>query len=108
MRLTIIPSDGLVNKDNYSFSGLNLSACAIPANIHALQWYDTEGEVEFIDNPDRTKPANEIVQELPVWASACVEVWNTAKAEEEARIAAEIAAQKAAEEEAAMIPTTQV
>lgn len=110
MRLTIIPTDGLVNKDNYSFRGLDLSTCSIPDNVHALQWYETEGEVEFVTNSDRTKPTNEIVSDLPPWANACVQAWTTAKDEEEARIAAELAKQEAAETPKTdeTIPVTQV
>lgn len=108
MRLTIIPVDQLVNVDNHFFGGLDLSTCAIPANIHALQWYGTNGELEFVDNSDRTKPQNELISELPVWATACVEIWNTAKAEEEVRIAAELEAAAAAAAELEPIPSTTV
>jgi hypothetical protein len=93
MRLTIVPIDKKVGVNNYFFSNLDLSTCAIPANIHALQWYETEGEVEFIDGPNRTKPQNELIFELPAWANACVTKWNEAKAAEEAAI---LAAQQAA------------
>jgi hypothetical protein len=75
MRLTIIPSDNLVGVDGKFLNGLDLTSCGIPANIHAIQWYETEGEVEFVDNPDRTKPQNEIVSLLPDWANACVAVY---------------------------------
>jgi hypothetical protein len=88
MRLSIIRADGAVYKDGVSYSGLDLSN--VPANIHALQWYETEGEVEFINNPDRTKPQNELIAELPAWANACVTKWNEAKAAKQA--AAEAAA----------------
>ena len=88
MRLTIIPSDKKVGVDELFFDNLDLSACAIPANIHALQWYDTEGEVEFINNPDRTKPQNELISELPAWANACVNIWNQAKTSYDAALAA--------------------
>jgi hypothetical protein len=84
MKLTIIPSDSLVGVDGIFLSPLDLSTCSIPANIHALQWYDTEGEVEFTNNPDKTKPQNEIITEVPVWAEACVQKWNIAKAAKEA------------------------
>ena len=95
MRLTIIRADGAVYKDGTSYSGLDLTA--VPANVHALQWYETEGEVEFISNPDRTKPQNEIISELPSWANACVAKWDEAKAAELAAIeAARIAAEQAA------------
>ena len=93
MRLTIIPSDGLVGINNQFFSDLDLSTCAIPANIHALQWYENNGEIEFIDNPDRTKPMNELIGELPIWALSAKTIWDAAKAAEEAAI---IAAQEIA------------
>jgi hypothetical protein len=86
MRLSIIRADGAVYKDSVSYAGLDLSA--IPANVHALQWYETEGEVEFVSNPDRTKPQNELISELPAWATTAISKWDEARAAEEAAIAA--------------------
>jgi hypothetical protein len=95
MKLTIIPVDGAVYKDGYSFSGLDLSN--VPNNVHALQWYETEGEIEFINNSDRTKPQNEIITSLPAWATTAISKWDEAKAVELAAIeAARIAAEQAA------------
>ena len=88
MKLTIIPIDGAVYKDGYSYSGLDLSS--VPANVHALQWYETEGEIEFTGRP---KPQNETITELPSWANTCVAKWDEAKAAENAAI---LAAQQAA------------
>jgi hypothetical protein len=82
MKLTIIRSDGAVYKDGVSYSGLNLSS--VPTNVHALQWYDSEGEVEFNGTP---KPQNEIVSELPTWAITAMAKWDEAKAAEETAIA---------------------
>ena len=92
MKLTIIPVDGAVYKDGYSYSGLDLSAA--PSNIHALQWKDTKGWIEFTDNDDGTKPQNEAITELPSWANAYVTKWDEA---ETARLAAEEAARLAAQ-----------
>ena len=86
MKLTIIPIDGAVYKDNYSYSGLNLSF--VPSDVHALQWKDTKGWIEFVDNDDGTKPQNQTITELPNWANTCVTKWDEAKAAEEAAIAA--------------------
>jgi len=86
MKLTIIPIDGAVYKDGYSYSGLNLSF--VPSSVHALQWKDTKGWIEFVDNDDGTKPQNESITELPNWANTCVTKWDEAKAAEEAAIAA--------------------
>jgi hypothetical protein len=75
MKLSIIPSDGAVYKDGLCYANLDLSN--IPDNIHALQWYETEGEIEFSGTP---KPQNEIITELPSWVNACVAKWDEAKA----------------------------
>lgn len=93
MRLTIIPSDNNVGIDNQFFIGLDLTNANIPSNIHALQWYETEGEIEFVDNSDRTKPMNVVIIDLPSWASACVDIWNEEKVRLE-NIQAEIEAKK--------------
>jgi hypothetical protein len=80
MKLTIIPSDNTVYVDGvvkaYAPLPLDLTSCGIPSDVHALQWKDTAGWIEFEDNPDGTKPQNQPITELPAWANACVEVWN--------------------------------
>ena len=78
MRLTIIPIDGFVAVDGVSkFAPLDLSNCGIPADVHALQWYDIKGWIEFSDDGDpfTPKPPNELINKLPAWANACVQVW---------------------------------
>jgi hypothetical protein len=93
MKLTIITADNAVYKDEFSYSGLDLSTCAIPANVSALQWQDTSGWIEdksaLVDNTPIT--------ELPAWATACVAKWDETKAEELAK-AEEAAARLAAQE----------
>lgn len=80
MKLTIIVEDKTVYVDGVVRASaplpLDLSQCGIPANVHALQWKDTAGWIEFADNPDGTKPANEPITILPGWANACVNVYN--------------------------------
>ena len=76
MTLTIIVDDSAVYVDGVYRIPLDLTQCGIPANVHALQWKDTVGWVEFVDNPDGTKPANEPITVLPDWANACVTVYN--------------------------------
>jgi hypothetical protein len=73
MRLTIIPVDGTVSKDNKSYIGLDLSFCSIPADVHALQWQDTAGWIEY-----NTPIPNEPITELPVWANCCMTKWDEA------------------------------
>ena len=94
MKLVIIPIDGAVYVDGFSYSALDLSMC--PSNVHALQWKDTQGWIEFQDNLDGTKPANEVISSLPEWAIACKTKWDKEKvAEEAARVAEEEAAKQA-------------
>jgi hypothetical protein len=81
MNLTIIPIDGAVYVDGYSFSGLNLAAA--PDDVHALQWKNDKGWIEFKDNDDGTKPQNQAITELPAWATACIAKWDEAKFAEE-------------------------
>jgi methylaspartate ammonia-lyase len=44
MRVTIIPADGFVSVDGEGYSEIDLSF--IDSDIHAVQWYDIEGEIE--------------------------------------------------------------
>lgn len=77
MRLTIIPSDGTVSIDSKAISDLDLTTCAIPEEVHALQWFEDKGWIEFADpvDPFGSKKANEALMALPAWASSCVAVW---------------------------------
>jgi hypothetical protein len=73
MKLTIIPVDGSVGEDGKFYNDLNLSSCAIPADIHALQWQDTAGWIEY-----NTPIPNEPITELPAWANCCMTKWTEA------------------------------
>jgi len=73
MKLTIIPTDGSVGENGVFYNGLDLSSCNIPADVHALQWQDTAGWIEY----DTTIP-NETITELPAWANCCMTKWTEA------------------------------
>jgi hypothetical protein len=77
MRLTIIPTDGTVIIDGVPRCELSLSSCNIPNNVHALQWYDIKGWIEFQDpeDPFTPKSPNQEINNLPEWAIACIAVW---------------------------------
>lgn len=47
MRVTIIKPDGMVAVDGRSFTAIDMSS--LPDDVHALQWYDTYGELELRD-----------------------------------------------------------
>ena len=72
MLLTIIPVDGNVIKDKVGYLNLDLSSCAIPSNVRALQWQETKGWLEFWDKQ------NEDITSLPSWADCCLAVWTVA------------------------------
>ena len=72
MELTIIPIDGSVRKNGVEYIQLDLSSCAIPSNIRALQWQETLGWLEFWDKQ------NEDITELPSWVDSCLSIWNVA------------------------------
>ena len=76
MNLTIINDDGALYVDGIALAGLDLSTTGIPDNVHALQWKTNLGWIEFKNNPDFTKDQNEVINELPVWANNCVNVYN--------------------------------
>jgi hypothetical protein len=48
MKLIIIKDDGAVYKDNVSYSELSLPN--IPNDVHALQWNNDKGHIEFTNN----------------------------------------------------------
>lgn len=98
MKLVIIPIDGAVYVDGYSYSGLDLSIA--PSDVHALQWNNNKGWIEFVDNDDGTKPQNQLITELPDWANACKVKWDEAKVAEDAAM---LAIQQATQNQ----PTTQ-
>jgi hypothetical protein len=72
MLLTIIPVDGNVKKDGVGYIDLDLSSCAIPSNIRALQWQETSGWIEFWDQQ------NENITALPSWVDCCLAAWTVA------------------------------
>lgn len=74
MYLTIIPIDKAVYVDGEAYLNLDLTTCQIPFNVHALQWYETNGHIEYID----VDTPNEIIQIIPDWALAAKAVWQVA------------------------------
>jgi hypothetical protein len=79
MKLTIVPDDSFVAVDSDdSHRPLDLASCGIPSDVHALQWFDTKGWIEFDDpaDPFLPKPLNQIIEALPQWADNCVAVFN--------------------------------
>jgi hypothetical protein len=61
MRITVISADRWIRRDD---DAANLPEWPFDdANIHAIQWYDTEGEIEYTGRP---KPPNQIITDAAV------------------------------------------
>jgi len=65
MRLTIIVSDKSINIDGIYLDRIEQDLSWIPSNIHAVQWYNTWGEIEYNDRDD-----NEKILELGIFEQA--------------------------------------
>ena len=50
MRLTLIRSDGFIAIDGV---GYIVDLSTIDPTIHAVQWYDDQGEIEYVDSRGR-------------------------------------------------------
>jgi len=97
MRVTVINPDKAVGIDGEFYSGLNLN---LGSEIHAIQWYDTWGEVEFavvfVDGRPQ-KPENMAITDFSPY-SHVIATWQQAKADNIlAMEAAILAAQQAGE-----------
>jgi len=71
MRVSIIPSDTVVCIDGECRFGIDMST--VPPDIHAVQWYDTYGEVESID-PLTGRSKNTKIYSLDEY-SAVIDQW---------------------------------
>jgi hypothetical protein len=75
MRVIILPADGFVSIDGEGYSNINLSF--IDSGIHAVQWYDTEGDIERKDSRGRMV-ANEHTTSIEQFQPA-LDLWVVAK-----------------------------
>lgn len=65
MRITVVPSDKSIGVDGVIYSGLDVDWSWIPEDVHAFQWFDTYGHVEYKDS----RP-NDDVTELGIYQTA--------------------------------------
>ena len=86
MRLTIVPVDGAVSVDGKGFGGLDLPF--MDASVHAVQWYETHGEIERKDPITGRMVANEVITSIDAFQPV-IDVWQAAKTAEEQAVAAE-------------------
>jgi hypothetical protein len=71
MKLTIIPSDGAVYENGLCYSDLTWDGT--PSNVHALQWDNGAGWIEFNDGTP-----NKDIEVLPLWAANAEAAWTEA------------------------------
>lgn len=98
MRISIINEDKHVgiNGEFYRVENLN-----IDPNIHAIQWYETWGEIEYkirLENGRPFKPENTIIDNFSAYEFISTD-WQLAKEAELKRIADEAEKKRKAEEE---------
>ena len=72
-----------VGKDDLFF---NVTSSLLADNIHALQWYETHGEVEYKDPASGRMTHNVEIDSIADFQFA-IDAWNAAKAAEDAAIA---------------------
>ena len=77
MRLTIVTETRSVGINEVFYDELDFSACGVPVDVWALQWYSDHGDIEFISDAQ-----NQEITLLPEWATKCIEVWQQANYEE--------------------------
>ena len=65
MKLTIVPDDKLIGIGGTFFGGIQQDLSWIPSNVHAVQWSDSSGEIEYNDGTP-----NEIISDLGIYAQA--------------------------------------
>jgi len=66
MRLTIVQPDRLTLIDGVP-QHFDLQKFGVPPNLHALQWNNKEGHIEYSNEP------NETITVLPQWTTAVIE-----------------------------------
>lgn len=75
MRLIIIRADAFCSIDGVGYSDLSMSS--VPVDVHAVQWFDTEGWVEFTEDLSGYKKPNEPITSLDAYQQVISE-WQTA------------------------------
>ena len=83
MRVTIVPSDGLITVDGESFTNIDMSS--VDSSIHAVQWYETYGEIEIKDPITKKMISNVSIDNLDLF-SGIIQQFNEKKAEFQAAL----------------------
>jgi len=92
MRVTIVVADSSVTVDGEAYSQLDLSF--MDPTIHAVQWYDTHGEVEYKDPVTGKITANQEITDFTPYQQV-ITLWQVRKEQVAAEQAAAFAARQA-------------
>lgn len=65
MKITVIPEGKIIGIDGTFFRDIQQDLSWIPSNVHAVQWSDSSGEIEYNDGTP-----NEIISDLGIYAQA--------------------------------------
>jgi len=65
MKITVIPEGKIIGIDGTFFGDIQQDLSWIPSNVHAVQWSDSSGEIEYNDGTP-----NEIISDLGIYAQA--------------------------------------
>ena len=76
MRLIIVPIDGAVSIDGVGLGGLDLSF--MDASVHAVQWYETLGEIEIKDPVTGCMVENRVITAIDTFQPA-IDAWQAEK-----------------------------
>lgn len=85
MRITVIPCDGAVNIDGVKFSGIDLSF--FDPSYHAIQWYETFGEIEIQDPTTKKILENREITDITDIYNQVLPLWQAKKNEETNQLA---------------------
>jgi hypothetical protein len=65
MKLTIIPDEKIIGIGGTFYENVQQDLSWIPSNVHAVQWSDSSGEIEYNDGTP-----NQIISELGIYSQA--------------------------------------
>jgi hypothetical protein len=77
MRLTVITQDSYVNINSV---GYKVDLSSLPPGIHAIQWYETWGEIEWEDETGRMV-RNEVIGSITDY-QWIIDAWNVKNEQE--------------------------
>ena len=84
MRITIIREDGYVSIDGVGYHNIDMSS--VSEEIHAVQWYDTEGDIEFITIKGKHKKPNQTIESISDFQQI-ISLWQEADSNSKAEAA---------------------